>query len=271
MADMSKVSPGPIQGAGHIKEAVCIHTNKVFDSCRDKECLQDLRVYPTHESQGILDRAINVKPKKAELLWAYIDVEAVPFNRGFYTVDVKYFYKITADAFCGVGRPQEIEGLATFDKRTVLFGSEGNAKIFSSKYVPGANDMQMLEKTNLPVAVVEVVDPVCLSVKMVDQCCACDCGITDLPECVCACFDDDVVMSGEGKKLFVTLGQFSMIRLERNIQLLMPAYDVCMPEKECSGSSLDPCSLFEKFKFPVEEFFPPENLGENLTSGSCKS
>ena len=34
-----------------IREAVCINTRKIFDSCRDKDCVDDLRVYPTVSSQ----------------------------------------------------------------------------------------------------------------------------------------------------------------------------------------------------------------------------
>ena len=130
-----RVSPGPLRGNPPPREAVCIHTRKVYDSCRDKECLQDLRVYLTASSQAILESAINVKPQSAKLLWTYIDVEPISYNRGFYTVDVRYFYRVDCDAFSGVGRPRQIHGLATFDKRTVLFGSEGSARIFSSDYV----------------------------------------------------------------------------------------------------------------------------------------
>lgn len=220
--------------------------------------MQDLRVYPTRCSQAILDTAINVKARNAELLWAYIDVEAIPFNKGFYTVDVKYFYKITAEAFCGMGRPREITGLASYNKRTVLFGSEGSVRIFSSQYLPQENDLQNFEKTNLPIAVVEVVDPVALGVKLTESECCGDCISGDLPESVCRCFDDDIIICDDGKKLFVTLGQFSIIKLERDIQLLMPAFDICLPEKECAGSADDPCELFQKFKFPVDEFFPPK-------------
>ncbi|MEG0765837.1 MAG: hypothetical protein RR403_07295, partial [Pseudoflavonifractor sp.] len=51
---------------------------------------------------------------------------------------------------------------------------------------------------------------------------------------------------------------FSIIRLERDTQLLMPVYDYCMPEKECTcgGSDDDPCEIFRHVKFPVDEFFP---------------
>ena len=254
----NRMTPGPINNCGYPKEAVCVHTRKVYDACKDKECLQDLRVYLTGRSQPIFDNAINVKPKTAELIWSYIDVEPIPFNKGFYTVDVKYFYKVTADAFLGVGRPKEITGIATYDKRTVLFGSEGNVRIFSSMYEGNNHDKQIPEKTNLPIAVVEVVDPVCLGVKMVDAGNCSDCPPYELPQGVVDCFEDEIIITNDCKKLYATLGQFSIIRLERDIQLIMPAYDICLPSKECAGNSDDPCDLFEKFKFPVDEFFPPK-------------
>ena len=264
----NRMTPGPInncQGMG--AEAVCVNTRKVYDSCKDKECLQDLRVYLTARSQQVFDGAVGVKPKTAELLWAYVDVESVPFNSGFYTVNVKYFYRITVDASCGAGRPKEITGIATYDKRTILFGSEGNVRIFSSLYEQGY-DSQMTEKTNLPIAVVEVVDPVVLGTKIVDEGCCGECLSCDIPHCVVDAFEDEIFLNDDCRKLYVTLGQFSIIRLERDIQLLMPAYDICLPVKECNGSgngAEDPCDLFSRFKFPVDEFFPPKQGEMNKT------
>jgi hypothetical protein len=262
----------------HIKEAVCVHTKKVYDSCKDKDCLEDLRVFPKRCSQAIIDRAINVKCRRVELLWVYIDVEPVSFNRGFYTVDVKYFYKVTADAFCGVGKPQEVHGLATFDKRVILFGSEGNAKIFSSNMTPGGIDQQLLMHSNMPTAVVEVVDPICLGMKLVE---VHNCprpyesDLSEIPDVICECFDDDLVMGESEKRLFVTIGQFSIIKLERDSQLLMPAFDFCMPEKECIGSSEEnPCDFFRRIDFPVDEFFPPQRDdfegGRGINNNGCR-
>lgn len=258
-----RVTPGPISCNASIKEAVCVNTSKVYDACRSKECIQDLRVYLTQWSQAILDTAVSVKGRKAELLWVYIDVESVPFNKGFYSVDLKYFYTITAEAVCGIGMPKEICGFATFNKRCILFGSEGNAKIFSSQYVADDFDPQMCKRTNLPKAIVEVVDPLILDAKICkkhpnNNCCFCGC---DVPKGIAQAFDDELCMRDDGKKLYVTLGQFSIVRLERDIQLLMPAYDICLPTKECSStnpSSGDPCEIFEQFSFPIEEFFPPK-------------
>lgn len=206
---------------------------------------------------------MSVKAGCAELLYAYIDVEPVTFNRGFYTVDVRYFYRITADAFVGAARPVEVTGLAVFDKRVILFGSEGSAKIFSSGAAACAPDVQDLPRSTAPVAVVEAVDPLILGLKLVDVCdCRNDCGCAEIPAAVAACFPEELMNGGDCHRLYVTLGQFSMIRLERDTQLLMPAYDYCVPDKECpcdGGGSCqeDPCDLFRKVQFPVSEFFPP--------------
>ena len=149
-------APGPVGDSVGIREAVCIHTKKVFDSCRDKDCIEDLRFYPTKSSQSAIDRAISIKAGRAELLCAYIDVEPVGFNRGFYTVDVRYFYRVTADAFVAASRPVPICGLAVFDKRAILFGSEGAAKVFTSATPFSCLEDRSILKSNLPTAVVEI-------------------------------------------------------------------------------------------------------------------
>ena len=63
-----KVVPGPVSEERCIREAVCIHTKKIFDSCKDKDCIEDLRVYPTRGCQEVIDRAVSVKAGNAELL-----------------------------------------------------------------------------------------------------------------------------------------------------------------------------------------------------------
>ena len=83
-------------------------------------------------------------------------MEPVGFNRGFYTVDVRYFYRITADAFIGAARPIEVCGLAVFDKRAILVGSEGGAKSFSSDS-PSVCSCQDLMGSSLPTAHVEAI------------------------------------------------------------------------------------------------------------------
>ena len=64
-------------GTGDPRQTMSIHTRKITDSCRDKDCIEDLRVYLTCGSQQLLDSAANVRVRCAELLNTYIDVETV--------------------------------------------------------------------------------------------------------------------------------------------------------------------------------------------------
>ena len=246
-----------------IREAVCIHTKKVTDACRDKDCIEDLRVYLTRESQSILDSCASARARCAELIHVDVQVEAVPYNTGFYTLDITFYYRVVADVTVGSNRPVTVYGLAVFSKRALLFGGDGNAKVFT-------NDMCSCKRhnCNMPGAVVEVVDPMVLASNVVDSCtCACNCGCPDLsnlPQCVLSWFDDELVLSGESRRLLVTIGQFSIIRLERDTQLLIPSFDYCIPTKVCSetgnvSGTESPCDIFGKIEFPVDAFFPGRN------------
>ena len=94
-----------------LQEALAIHTRKITDSCRDKDCIEDLRVYLTKGSQALLDAATGAKVRCAELLHAYIDVEPVAFDRNHYCIDVTFYYRILADATVGAARPAALYGL----------------------------------------------------------------------------------------------------------------------------------------------------------------
>ena len=271
-----KVMPGPVEDLSGIREAVCIHTRKIFDSCRDKDCLEDLRFYPMKQYMDVINRALSVKGGSARLLYVYVDVEPVSFNRGFYTVDMRFFYHVTLQAYLSSPVPVTVEGLCVFDKRVILFGSEGNAKIFSSEARTGEPDLQMIRRSNSPIAVVEAVDPIVLDARLRDSCDRrdCDCDLCEVPAFVSGCFGGELCGTESNRRVYVTLGQFSIVRLERDTQLLIPVYDYCMPEKECScesGSVEDPCCIFRNIAFPVGEFFPPNTVtGDGGRNCCCK-
>lgn len=243
-----------------IREAVCIHTKKVTDACRDKDCIEDLRVYLTRESQAILDRSNTARARCVELIHTDIRVEAVPYNNGFYTLDITFFYRVVADVTVGGTRPTTIYGLSVFSKRAMLFGGDGAAKVFTNHTQPCKGRCNCM-----PHAVVEVVDPMVLASSVVDACNCCACSdLPELPECVLCWFDDELVLSGECRRLLVTIGQFSIVRLERDTQLLIPAFDYCIPTKVCSetgnvGGNESPCDIFGRIEFPVDAFFPSRN------------
>ena len=259
-----KVMPGPVGEPCGIREAVCIHTRKIFDSCRDKDCIEDMRFYPKLSCVEALNRAQSVKAGSAKLLYVYVDTEPVSFNRGFYTVDMRFFYHVTLQAYLNCSCPVTVEGLCVFDKRAILFGSEGSAKIFSSQMRAGECDVQLTRQANAPIAVVEAVDPIVLDARIVD-CCGrreCDCDLCEVPSFINECFAGELSSGDDCRRVYVTLGQFSIVRLERDTQLLVPVYDYCMPDKECAcgDGCEDPCALFRTINFPVGEFFPPNTV-----------
>ena len=260
-----RVVPGPVQDSCGIREAVCIHTKKIYDSCRDKDCIEDLRFYPKLQYVDVINHALSVKGGSADLLYVYVDVEPVNFNRGFYTVDMRFFYNVTLQAYTSCPAPVTVEGLCVFDKRAILFGSEGNAKIFSSDTAFDELDIPGRMRTNLPIAVVEAVDPIVLDTKVTDcpSAPACDCGrLTEIPSFIAQSFGQELVFDDSAsRRFYVTLGQFTLVRLERDTQLLIPVYDYCVPQSECPcDAQEDPCGLFRSVAFPVNEFFPPNTV-----------
>jgi len=280
-----KVLPGLIteRDLCKIKEAVCIQAEKIYDSCKEKDCVEDARVFFKHPDriQWLLCRAINVKARRAEVIKVFSDVEPVPFKRGFYSVDVKFFIKVTLDFFVprqnGGFKIITVPGIVLFDKKVILFGSEGSVKIFKSHFVEQGLDNppdSMLQQDNLPIAKIEVAEPITLSAKIVDVLeNSCDDGCHNkIPRSISEMLEDEEIpedlaegISAEdrnlvlSKRVEVTLGLFSIIKLARHVQLLIPAFDFCVPNKQCvAATEEDPCGLFDTIEFPTDEFFPPQ-------------
>ena len=56
------------------KEAVCINAGRIYDSCSDKDCLEDLQVFFTPLNQAIIDNASAVKCKSVQVYTVLMDV-----------------------------------------------------------------------------------------------------------------------------------------------------------------------------------------------------
>lgn len=257
------ISPGDMS---RIREAVCVQVEKIYDSCREKDCVENVRVMfrnLNQEQREAINNAINVKLKEVTLRDVITDIEEVPFKRGFYTVDVKYIMKVQLDFY--VREPGSIcivpiNGDITFNKKVILFGSEGNIKIFKSHFEAGQNNRPIktsLQQDNLPIAKIEVADPIGLNARIRgimdkffednDDCCCCDNE------------DNDDTRQFPLRRVYVTVGIFSIIKLIRHVQLLIPAFDFCYPNKECIASTDEnPCEIFENIEFPYSEFYPPQ-------------
>lgn len=247
----------------HPKESVCIDTYRVLDSCRDKDCFENVKVYLTDFGEEIIDRTSVIRAKCAKIVSAYIDINDVPFNRGFYQLNIKMYVKLTFEACVCPGNIQEFEGIAIVEKKVILFGGEGNTKIFKSEYSESGFCKKSCETNNsesLPIAVLETVEPIVLGVKVVEpRCftCSCCCCLDDIPHHVLGAINGNLC-DREEKALVVSLGFFSIVKIERPSQLLVSATEYNIPDKECiTANENDPCTLFRAMSFPVNEFSPP--------------
>ncbi|MBQ6431032.1 MAG: hypothetical protein IJJ99_04050 [Oscillospiraceae bacterium] len=264
-----------IDTAAERQQSVSIHTQQITDSCLDKDCIEDLRVYLTTPSQEALDGATTARARCSELLYAAVNVEPLSYKNGFHAVDITFYYRIIGDAVLGGIRPTTITGLAVFAKRVVLCGGRNSAKVFSSTDTAPTSDA--LLQSGRPVGIVEVLDPMILSARVREPCVGEECGteLTEIPAFIADLFDDELVMSGDHKRLFVTIGQFSTVRLERGTQITVPIYEYSAPTKECCDDEEceeDPCELFSRIDFPMRAFFPDSRPCENIEPrGGCGS
>ena len=91
---MAELKNGCPPENAEFKEAVCVDAGRVYDSCCDRDCLEDLRCFFLPEDQALLSGAISVRLHTAEVLNVFIDVEPVNFNKGFYSCDLTFFFLI---------------------------------------------------------------------------------------------------------------------------------------------------------------------------------
>lgn len=249
------------------RDTVCIDTNRVLDSCRDKDCFEDVKVYLTGCGQDVVDKSCSARVKDACLTGADVSIEPIQFNRGFYTVKVRYYVKCYCECctgVCGQNKVIPVEGIAVCEKKAILYGGEGCVNIFRSDGVGGfcTSNTQGDPANNLPTAIVETVDPVVLDVKITEkpcECChCCCCCVAEIPDPITCGVSGALVDSTDAdRNLYITLGFFSVIRIVRPGQYLVNAAEYSVPDKVCKALDTEnPCALFEKMAFPVSDFTP---------------
>lgn len=222
------------------KEAVSIEAQRIFDTCSERDCVQDLTV--VLDSGCVLgDNITVVKTRCVEVSNVCIAVDSVPFKCGYYAVDITYTFKITMDAYEQTCTDEIItlRGSAVWNKRVILYGSKGNIKTFSSDDTVSGETDSCCRIINMPKVTVSVVEPIALETNI-----SC---LKISPAC-----DTPTITRG----ITVTLGLFSVIQLTRPVSLLIPTYDYCIPSKECCTPAESPQEVFGRIEFPTEEFFP---------------
>ena len=166
-----------------------------------------------------------------------MNIEPVPFNRGFYSIDLTYTFRVELMAYeRACSSPVLLTGTAYASKNVILYGGESNTQTFFSSGEQLGDTNACCETINLPTAAVQVVAPIALEAR-IGSVCAAD-GTTPV------------------RTVIMTLGLFSVVEIFRPVTILVPTYEYTIPTKECHTDTESPCAVFDKIRFPAEEFSP---------------
>ena len=218
--------------------AVPVRLDRVFDSCSDKDCITNLQVM-LENGADLPPQFTSVKTRCCTIDSICMTVEPIPFNRGYYSVDVTYNFGV--DLLCyerACEAPTLMHGSASASKSVILYGSESNTKTFFSSGVQIGNTNACCDVVNLPTASCQCVDPIVLETR-----------ITTVRQ---PNTEDGSFM----RAVVLTLGVFSVVELSRPVTVTAAAYPYHVPTKSCSAETDSPCEIFSRLSFPTDEFLP---------------
>ncbi len=253
----SNGSVGGVTGSsnGNIKQE-CIIALKVYDSCRQQDCLDCDILGParaarctTYCGQTVEEGEIIVPPSNAAGVTidnlklknvVIVSKTPNPFRNGYWDIDLKYvfsyhviFRDVSANELCTVA------ARSVFNKKVTLFGSITTNSLISTDLFNSNGCSTDMDAD--PFILVES-KAVALAAEL--RYCGCGCG----------CGDND----NAAVEVCVTIGLFTIIKLFRLVNLLVESRGFCIPE-ECEDlSALSPCEFFDNLDFPMDIFAPPQ-------------
>lgn len=102
-----------------------------------------------------------------------MNIEPVPFNRGFYSIDLTYTFRVELMAYeRACSSPVLLTGTAYASKNVILYGGESNTQTFFSSGEQLGDTNACCETINLPTAAVQVVAPIALEARIGSVCAA---------------------------------------------------------------------------------------------------
>ncbi len=236
----------------HTKDE-CIIALKVYDSCRQQDCLTSDILGParaahctTYCNITIDEGEIIVPPSNAAAVTiddlklsnvVIVSKKPNPFRNGFWDIDLKYVFKyklifrdVSANELCC------IKAKSVFNKKVTLFGSITTNSLISTDLF--SNDGGSADLNADPFVLVES-KAIALSAEL---------------KYICCCGDDN----NSAQEVNVTIGLFTIIKLFRLVNLVVESKGFCVPE-ECEDiSALSPCEFFDSLDFPLDIFAPPQ-------------
>lgn len=244
-----------VTGCSKVKDE-CIIALKVYDACRQQDCLEGGIVGPARAAtcgtfcSGItLEQGEIITPPEnaAAVTVNNFRVEKVvvvskkqnPFRVGYWDIDLKYvfaydlvFKNVNGTTLC------TIPAQSVFNKKVTLFGSITTDSLVSTDFLSAGGNS--FDTSSQPFVLVES-KAVALSSELVyNNCCCCNDG------------------ADNADHVNVTIGLFTIIKLFRLVNLSVESKGFCIP-KECEDvSSTNPCEVFDNIDFPMDIFAPPQ-------------
>lgn len=234
---------------------------KVYDSCRQQDCLTPAELGPARAAECIVvgDLTINegdiIKPPH-EAAAVTIDklkikkimiVEKEPnsFRRGFWDVDLKYVFEYRlifreADG-CIIG---SVKANSIFNKKVTLFGSEGSDLFLSTDLFHSHHESATTLNAD-PFVSVEA-KAVALEAEL---------KYRHGPR---SKEHSSHESSCRAREVDITIGLFSIVKLFRIVDLSVQSRGFSIPPECEEVSPIDPCEYFDNLSFPMDIFAPPQ-------------
>lgn len=233
----------------------CIIAFKVYDQCRQQDCLTPALLGPARAAKpckireemfregDVIDppaTAANVQIKNLRLKKVIIvSKEPNQFRPGFWDIDLKFVFRYDlvfreADGTV-IGT---VPANSIYHKIVTLFGSIGTDIVLASDLL----NPQSETLDSDPFVLVEG-KAVALAAEL-KYTKRKTCGPEDL--------------SPTPNAVLVTIGLFTIIKLFRLVNLLVESRGFCVPAECDQVSPLNPCEFFDNLDFPFDIFSPPQ-------------
>lgn len=235
----------------------CIISLKVYDQCRQQDCLTRNELGPAraaehkcicgieiHEGEVVYppNRAATVSLDKLRIKRIIIvDKAPCQFRLGYWDVNIKYVFEYRLIFREADGHIIDtIRANSIFNKKVTLFGSIDTDIVMATDLFVNKHDSEPVEAD--PFILVEA-KAVGLDAQLRygrPKHCS-----DDMPPCP--------------TEVDVTIGLFSIIKLFRIVQLLVESTGFCIPQPCEDVTPLNPCQFFNGLDFPMDIFAPPSN------------
>ena len=236
----------------------CIIAFKVYDSCRQQDCLDNSLIGPAraaetvcfgeeHIREGdVIDppsaaAAVTVSRLRVKKI-IIVDKRMNELREGFWDIDLKYVFEYLL-TFRGANGDvlRSIRANSIYNKSVTLFGSIGAGLAVSTDLL-NFHECNSMTLDAEPFVWVEA-KAVALHAQLHYQRLV-NCGPQDF--------------APEPNSVRITIGLFTIIKLFRIANLTVQSHGFCIPNECDEVAPLQPCEFFENLDFPMDVFAPPQ-------------